>query len=892
MFHVEAWSLPLETTTRTVARVPFITGSFKDPLSSQAGQGSIVVRKDWDRLTTVVDPDNNVQSLLVVFQDNTYVGSFLGTRTAENVEENGLVTITGKHVASVLENGRVLNYDYPARPTVDPDWQWGAGVSLNGFRNGGFEESEDQPGEAVADVSTDFEDGTRQGWLATRGFLPGFNENDATVKVNTDDAQAGSYSMEVNAGIAYSGFRKQVRVLGGSTVNFQWYMKSATTGKHLIGLVDLAGGTASHTNAYTINNRTYAELGNAAKGTGTTDGTWQLIQLAVTYPTFNSSDPDLDYKDVWIYAIYDDTGNGPLMRLDTFTASGPGFGLLPWKRTSSTDVTVFEQDATHTDPDDSTSTVSAKITTTAASEGIKQRCDGLTPGRTYTFRGKIYHETGSAQDFRVVIRRGSGEGLIAGNTDSIPTGTTDADFTWIWVTAEVDQEDIVFVVTKETAGTFWLDSFDVIEGLYAASWGDIQHQLLDDLTVDHVAESTSPIPLAVNAYGTLTPTTYLDYSSFSATLDSASNAWSPATVEYRAKRGKKLSLIASDGNRAGFEYRVAFDPAVPSVVLDWFNPYDWGTRTGGVGTNRVGTGVKEIRAATGVTTGPVIKQAAAANRIYVEGDEGKWNVRAKSASETNYGTHMLYEGDVNVLGDDTLGQIARRILDERNEPSTALKLNIEPGGNLSSVVPYRDFQIGDTVPIAIPGVFEGAKRVVQIVTDFTPGYGQYTVEFDNTTFTSDPTKALAEAVRRLLERVDELEKPADASFVSVGEQDSTGAVGPIDPTYFIASADCRDALKAVADYVCTGSDDDVTINQAINDLAFTPYGLGRFVLSSGNFYCTAPIDFSGIPSCTVHGMGREATYMYFSFSSPQAYMVKMGDNSKIDQLALAEQGLE
>ena len=886
-YHVEAWSLPLETSTRIVARVPFVAGSYKDPLSSQSGQGSITVRGDWDRLTDIVDPDLDIESLLVIFQNNTYVGAFFGTRTARDVTDDavGLVTITGKHVASILDYGRVLNFDYPARPTLDPDWSWGAGASVAGFRNGGFEESEEIPGTPTDDVATDFEDQSLQGWLATRYFLPGFEENDATVKVNDTDSQAGTYSMEVNTGVARSGFRKLLRVRGGESYTFSWYCKSVTTGKRVLGLLDLHGGTVLHTNWFIDNGRAAVELANAAQGTGVTDNTWQQQTMTVSYPTFSSIADD-NYKDVWLYVVFVGSGNGPLLRLDTFAGAGPGLGLVPWKPSDSTLVTVFEQDATHTDPLDTDSTVAAKVTTTAVNEGIKQRVEGLTPGRTYTFLGRIYHEAGSDQDFRVRIRRGGGEGVIATNTDTIPTAT----WATIWVTGLADQDTLIVDVTKDTAGTFWLDSFDLIEGLYQASWGDIQTSLLTDLTVTHIGESTSP-PYAINAYGTLAPVTYLDYSSFDATTDSGGIVWAadpaaiptvPDLVAYRAKRGKKLSLIANDGARMGYEYRAAFDPATSTVVLDWFNPYNWTTRTGGVGTNYVGTGVPEIRATVGVTSGPIVEQPAPANRVYVEGAHGRWNVRAKDASEAAVGTRMLYEGDVNVLGDDTLGQIARRTLDDRNEATTALKINIEPHDNTTIATPYVHFWPGDTYPIAMPGIFEGAKREVEIVTDFTPSFGRFTVEFDNRSYTSDPTKALVEAVRRLLERVDELDSPVDKSGLA-----AIDVIPGADfqyPEVLVASVDSIDSVKDSAQFVCDGVADEQTIIDASSYMS----GWGRIHLAAGGYWCDDKLDLAGGRLLLLEGSGRQGSVLYMNGTTTRDYHVRMGEFSHIINLSLED----
>jgi len=62
---------------------------------------------------------------------------------------------------------------------------------------------------------------------------------------------------------------------------------------------------------------------------------------------------------------------------------------------------------------------------------------------------------------------------------------------------------------------------------------------------------------------------------------------------------------------------------------------------------------------------------------------------------------------------------------------------------------------------------------------------------------------------------------------------------PLEATVFVAASDARSEVKSLADFVCTGSNDDVTIEQAINSL---PAAGGRVVLSEGNFILGSSID--------------------------------------------------
>lgn len=867
-FHVEAWSLPLETTTRTVARIPFLAGSFDDEVDRGGiTRGSITVRGDWDRLAEVTDPDNDIESLIRVYRDNTLVGSFFGRRTAQELTDKGeaLVTITGPGLADgSFSSTTIEHFDYPTNPTADPDWIWGAGSALNGFRNGDFEDSEFVQGKRLFDVATQFEDGSLQGWkpLAAATGRPNVT---VAPEVNTDDAHAGSYSLVFTPGDPTSGIYKPLRVKGGEEYTFTVRIKSATTGKRFLFGVNTLGGTTSHSNDFIISNFGYAELGNAAQGTGSTDGTWQLCTLTVTFPEFENLENEAD---TIITITSESSGTGPEVRVDTFSALGPGLGLLPWRQqnVNSPPLPTFEQDTTNVN----TGTYSGHFVTASAFHGIKQRVAGITPGRVYTFQAYVYHEIGSNQDFRIRMRRGDGDGLLKVETFSVP----DSTWTQMTVTTLVDQEEILFDITKSTAGEFWVDTATVTEGMAAASWGAINIQLLDDLTTDHTAETA---PYALDALG------WVDYTTFTASLDSAGNAWTPAEVEYKAQAGKKFKAIATDGERIGFEWELRDTGSAFEYRI--YNPYNWSTRTGGIGTNRVGTGVPDLRYGAGVIAGPIVEQPAGANRVHISGAGGRFDIAIDQTKVNAVGTRMLHQNDPNLLGATTLSEVADRLLAERTEPVTAIKVNIDPKDHTGVPTPYEHFNVGDTYPIDLAGIFTGAKRVVKVTTDFTPGYGRYTVEFDNRSYTSDPKKALAEAVRRLLEKFDELDGPVDESGPPDETVEAFQGIGAV-PTYLIASADARQEIKNIADFVCDGVADHEEINAAITAMGNTPYGQGRFVFTAGDFNCTEGVDFSGA-SYSVLGMGRDSTYLYFA-SITGNYAFQLGNFSVCRDLTIFE----
>ena len=842
-FHVEAWSLPLATSTRTVARVPFIKGSAAAGVNG-LGRGSITVRKDWNRLDDVTDPDAGVGSLFRIFRDNVLIPelSFFGRRDSRNLEglAEGLVAISGPGIGDVMNFARVENFDYPVSPTIDPDWSWGAGSGVADFRNTSFEENPADP----TDTGTGFEDQTLDGW----GAIPAsgdFGANDDDPTVDNGDARTGTFSLVWNPGAFHSGIQRQMTLTQGERYQFTVYLKAFSGSRFTFGITPFAA--AFHTNAFTYSGISMAELENVASnglGTpgGSTDGTFQVMDLDVTMPTPGEAGDPIEAT---LYVQFDHHGvsDGPIARIDDFLPVGPGLGLFPWQQTPDpSELTTFLRDTsppvTALDGD----AVAHMVTVGSGDAGATQLAKGVTLGRTYTARAFIHHDTGSPQDFKIRIRRGTGGSIIQQTTTSVPTGGT---WTKITVTAVADCPDVFVSVLKVTPGEFWADKTSLIEGQDSASWGDIFQQLLDDAAIDHTAESPpfdrETLP-------------FLDYTGFTAVLDSAGNAWTPATVDYRAKRGPKYRQIGADGARMGFEMLVRDTVAGPA--LDIFNPYDWATRTGGIGIDRVGTGVPEIMYGAGVTSGPIVRGPSTANRWHVEGEAGQFEVRRDLGSIANYDTREGYEGSVDFLENATLGQIADQTLAERTIPTTALKTNLAPHEGDNVPVPFRDFNIGDTYPLNLIGDFVGPKRCMQITVDFAPGVGFYTVEWDQVTFTSDPMKATIEAVRRLMEQIETLEQPADlsgpAADVRVPER-------VITDSFLIASKDhSRFDIVERADFVTDQVADHIEINAALASVL--PDGVPgsgsspHVILAAGRYESAGTIT---LPSyATLEGTGR------------------------------------
>ena len=869
-YHVEAWSLPLATTQLIVARVPFIKGSFA-PKISAAGRGAISVRKDWDRLDDVTDPDAGTGSLFRVYQDSGTdpVFSFFGRRDSRNLADDAtdLAVISGPGIGDVMNFARVENFDYPVSPTIDPNWSWGAGGAIRGFQNGSFEESD--PGKY--DVGSGFEDENLAGWKSMRTGEEGINEDvvspDSPPTVTNTDPRTGTFAMEFDPADGGSmggpsGIQRSIPGWGGEQLTVALWVKAVAGERIICGIGPYA--TASHTNAFDQNDISWAELGNVAEGTGSTDGTYQQFLLDVVTEGPMRSQP----AEITVYIQYVDNGDIAVINVDDVIFNGYGIGLQPWepgpKDQPQTPSTFHQRNglpgpAPPVTPFDGAAVIQQVYTGTGPA-GATQPIEGVTVGRVYTGLAQIHHDTGSAQDFLIRFRRGSSGETYASATISVPTGGT---WTPITVTGEAPEEDIFLSVLKVTAGEWWTDASRLFDGQASASWGEINTELLDDAAVDHTGEAS---PFQRDTLG------FLDYTSYTDLLDSAGNGWAPALVDYRAPRGKKYYQHLVEGTRMGFEWQVV-DLTASGPRLDLFNPHDWSTRTGGMGVSRVGTDVPALRYGPGVVGGPIIRQPSTVNRVHIEGEGGLFEVRRDSGSITNYDTRELYEGNTDFLDSATIGQVADQTLDERVIPTTALKVQLAPHESDDVPIPFRDFNLGDTYPVDLIGDFTGEKRVVGITTDFTPGFGLYTVEFDQATYTTDPLKAVTEAVRRLMEQAEALPAPADTSrgavTVTLDPDDPTFA-GPVENDYLVAAVDARADLKAVADFVCDGTDDRVQINAAWTAIEGDgSAGGGRVVLSPGTFNTGGQVTMNpdqGQPGEMV-GAGKGATIIKMSSGS-------------------------
>jgi len=93
--------------------------------------------------------------------------------------------------------------------------------------------------------------------------------------------------------------------------------------------------------------------------------------------------------------------------------------------------------------------------------------------------------------------------------------------------------------------------------------------------------------------------------------------------------------------------------------------------------------------------------------------------------------------------------------------------------------------------------------------------------------------------------------PPDEVFLTLTPDNKLTVKKQIVPTVLVAAYNAREEIKKIADFVCSGSNDDLVIEQAINSL---PPSGGRVVLSEGDFILGSSIDILR-SNVTLEGQG-------------------------------------
>ncbi len=676
------------------------------------GNGKIVIPRDHPRLNDILFVDtanhaNDVGTLIRPYVGDTHLagGDFYASRMKIDYGDLGKrnATITGGNLGFALDRTKMRQFDWAAGAETDiddPDWSYGLGENIIG--NPGFEESADfKPGLVGGkyDIAIGFEDENAAGWVGHPSSSL-YIATDVLPVVDNGDALAGTFSLVWTAGDLtapgqLSAISKKIRVAGGERYQFVFRIKEAANSgdRYIIGVEGVA--TVHHSNGFIDNGIGWAELDNAAEGAGATDGTWQQVDLDVTFAAgANYAGPRL------IVAYAEVAGSPSSIRMDSITLAGYNLGLYSWEPTDFDLVTLFDRDTSP--PIAATEGVAAaNITTTAANHGIGHPTPVIS-GKTYTFSMGFHHTTGSAQDFTVRMVRTEGGSAIATTTVSVPNAGS--VWTPLVVTAAVDVDNIFIQVLKATAGTWWVDDGEIFAGLPAATIGEILGDIKADASVDHSGDNRTALDWVAENY--------------SDTVDGDAVTWD-ADVNMRLKRGSSYRRVIQQMVKLGYEFDMKPDPSdVTTIELSAFNPDALGSdlTTGDGGAVIDGF----------VSVGPLIRREPGATYMMVEGDALEWADSRNTVLETPWGEIEGYSGSKDHLSGSLAAQAASQLAVVGLEE---LRYTVQG----ASLTPGIDYQIGDKIRVS-PGAVPTQKyRVVGITVAYKDPEPLFQVSAEATT---------------------------------------------------------------------------------------------------------------------------------------------------------------
>lgn len=827
---IEAWEIPgASPFQRRVMDVPG-TLIFTQPASG-VGRANLSIPADWGRLDEILDPDNDVGSLLRVMEkDRAGVpqirAEYLLRRTETPRRDAGnLIRLTSPSIEDALEWAVVYPHDWPEIPSVDPNWTYGF-VSLLNTQNQGFEKI------PYSLINPGAEDGTTNGWPTTGTHSDQIAPETFEAIEDAGDADDGDWYFNITADI-------------GEGV-FQDWTKPLVEGKTYIVSSRLFVATGE-TTRMEITPAKSVSVGSLFSGAAYADAVGNDAYQTVTV-TFVA-----DAGGAGGISVLSQT-DGNTFRLDKVRAEGFGIGTEDWEIRGNVDVFAVVPTTTVPAPpvDSGSHSLAWHPNSGVAGNDTLYLSQATVPGQEVTGEIKVYHTEGANKDLRIVLRIpgvNPNTQNVASEVFSVPTATwTLLTATGIATTTTTELE-LRYDETGAPANNIYVDTSDFYTGQAPATIGDIMLQLLADAQTDHTGEA-----------GDFARATLLWLKAdFTALVDSAGNAWR-ASESLTIVRGKTYGKVLSDDfAKLGYEYRIKPNPSYPgdseSHILQIFNPANLTTRVGGASNDLVGS----IGFSGGnVTKGPVVQTPKSRTVALAEGAEQLFAVAKDAAGVAAWGARELYLAERDVLDATTLAQSAATALTERGAAIQATKITIVDDDEFS---PFIDFEPGDWVRGELPpDLPRGNHRIVAITGTIAEGNAVFDLNIGAHVFVG--ASGMHEAVSRLLSRFDGTEIPVKgAATTTVGVTDTFG--GPIEVTYLVAASDARAKIRAVADFVCNSADDQTELGLAVDKLWNNAVGEGGILqLTAGTFSLSDFLNAgAALQSLWLRGAGVGATIL-------------------------------
>jgi hypothetical protein len=447
-----------------------------------------------------------------------------------------------------------------------------------------------------------------------------------------------------------------------------------------------------------------------------------------------------------------------------------------------------------------------------------QKVVSVQPGGIYQAEVWVYAQTTGTQ-FRFVVRD-LGEQLIAFQELTLIANTwTQFSIPNVMIPASVER--VVFRVghigTGDPPRTFVACSH-LYEGLPATTAGAIMRDLLDDATIDHVADGRE-------VWDDLAGGNFMDYSTFTDSLDSNAVAWDDSELSFTIPRGKNYLQVLGDLAKLGYEWEVVPHPSTPGRWrLNLYNP-------DGLGSDLTASDTA-INVGQGTTAGPIFRSHLVANTITVEGAAQFFSRSQSSASISTIGRREWYVPD---RGLTDLSSTAIRAAEEvagRLLSGLSVNLNIEPIDD--GPRPLVDYDVGDTLNVQVPPLVTRSAHQLSVLTaNLGPDGETYALAFSSESFTG--SAGVTEAVRRLMLKFEGIDQEAPRELEVV----APGTGGGSEMTVTVAASDASEYSRSKADFVCDGIDDQIELQAAIDLIDTLAWSSGTVVLSEGTFKASA-----------------------------------------------------
>jgi len=768
------------TADSTIIPYNVARASFKKIMNS-IGSGMIEIPLSDPDIDFIIDPIMRKGVLIRSYLDNRFRYAFYGETLAHGLDEEGneVARITGRGMEVVALWSKILPHDYPASPTKSPTWVYGSNANL--IKNPDFDDIVNDPiltNPGGEDGNVDGEDGNADGvaigWNGTGDGLTYYR----AVK-DSLPARSGEWYLKVATSAAQSGMSQSFSVTPNRVYHVWGYVKEPTAaGQRVLlslgGADDISAFNDSYPNNFKSNNRIYAELDNATQGNGSSDGTWQVLDVEVTTGAEQTS-IDIAFEN-WDTSIF------VPFYVDDVEPVGWGLGLDPWVvydaplhtvdsfSFSPTQTRVGSAYSLYIDIDDHNPLV--------AGPGFQQKVS-VNPNTKYTLTGWVY-PTGTPENWALAIVADDNL-LIRDYTALVPNADEWNEMQLVYTTAE-DEEEIYVRMTYEgptitdPSGAFF-DSFSLVPGEEAAFAGKILNEVLDKMALA----------------GKLT---FLNRT-FTDTHDSAGVSF-PSLLSLDIDPQESLYGLLSRFVALGHEWEIV--PA--NFVAGGDTGFELNVYTArafnpdsGVGISHVGdVGGPVITPGDATVAGRVIKTAFNVNTVFALGEDGVWS----QVEQFPYETGDIPAGDpaplgykasfgiiedvikVNAVNTETIAQYGDARISEEKAKERAIQVNMQ---RASDVRPFLHFGVGDSMYVDMPphnpdepdsttGLRSYPKRIRAIQAELAGEGSDVTFIIDIDRVVYEEELAWLALVAQLAER-----SPAENTSQGTGKVSNVGDIG-------------------------------------------------------------------------------------------------------------------